>query len=193
MLAFAGLLAAAVARRRYSGTAQAAGTLAKHFGILLGGLLLLHGAYWALLLGHYNYPAGSNGAHFAHRNANFIRTYEVWAWGNVGVYAGYAGVALVGAWMLRAFSVLWNANNDDVALPASLALILFLIFSAMGRGEVEREFLFGGLCLAIPAGRALLSRDAKGNLRASWPLLSLAAALNIAAVCVLQVYILDFW
>jgi hypothetical protein len=191
-LMFAGLWTLHARLRASRGVSVAMTSTALLWGPLLGAILLGHGLLYGALAGKFSYIQSMNTAQFIHRSMNQYRTYEMWSWANVVLFAGYAGVATLALWFIRMASALGRADKGDGFLLLSLPLILTLIFACMGRAEVQREFLFGILFLALPTAPFFLAKASKGASLRSWLLFGLVS-LNVINAVVLEITVLDFW
>jgi hypothetical protein len=154
------------------------------------GLLAVHGALWALSLGHFHYMESVRTAQFVHLSANQYRPFELWSWANVILYTGYTGLGLAVLWLARVGGDLFMADTTEPASMASAAVVLTLVLSAYGRAEVQRQYLFAGVFL-LPAAAAALPRGKDG--RVQGPPLAAALALNVVSAVLLQMYVLDYW
>jgi hypothetical protein len=160
------------------------------WGGFSAGLLGVHFALWAASLGHFNYMDSVHSAQFIHLSANQFRTFELWSWANVVLYAGYTGLGLVALWLLRVSKGLLFADTRDAATMVSAALVVTLIMTAFGRAEVQRQYLFGAVFL-VPVAAAALPKGRDGRLQ--WQGLAAALALNALSAVALQMTILDYW
>lgn len=146
-----------------------------------------HALLWALSGGRVDYIASMRLAIGVHASMNASRPYWAWSWLNVLLYAGYAGTGLVVA-ALSAFSSPMGGRGEGF-LRAAWLFLLVLVLAALGRAEVERQFLFGGLLMvlaSVSALRGLGQRRQRG-------LMLLWAALGLAHSAVLAVCTVDFW
>lgn len=192
VLVFGGLW---VLHRSLASTSDRVQGLARCAWILmlaLLGALALHGGLYLATGGKFSFLASMSAATGAHKQANRFRIYGLWAWGNVFVYAGYLGIGSLAAWSLRLLKSLWQADGRDAFLAFGALQVLILILAAMGRGEVQREFLFGAFFLAVPTA-AFVLKERAGALELRWGLLGALCLLNVATAVVLQVITLDFW
>lgn len=152
-----------------------------------------HGLLWAIFAGKFSYFKAVNDAQFIHRSMNQYRTYELWSWSNVLLFAGYTGLGLLAVSVIRSFSSLWRADGSDGLLNASTPFVLTLIFACMGRSEVQREFLFGALFLALPAAAFFLKPANKGGDSLRSGVLGLALGWNLITAVMLEILVLDYW
>ncbi len=155
---------------------------------LLLTLVASHGILWGLFGGKFSYMKAVNDASFIHRSMNQYRTYELWSWANVLLYAGYAGVGLLAANLMRVFTSLWRGNGTDGLLNASTPFVLTLIFACMGRSEVQREFLIGTFFLVLPVAPLFLAGE-----RLRTAALALVLGWNLLNTVALEILILDYW
>jgi hypothetical protein len=171
-----------------AGALPAGGRLALYSAVFLG----LHGLLYAATGGGFNVLQGLESAGNIHHNINAYRLYSIWSWGNVILYAGYLGVGILAAWVWRLGEALWRGEQDDAWLLLTLPLAATLIFAAMGRGEVQRMFLYAFVFIApAAAGAFLFARQ--GRLSLHLPSLWLLACANVANAALLQAAVLDYW
>jgi hypothetical protein len=193
---FGGLWVAAMAWRATAGPGRGLLRTAWVFGLAAAVALGLHALLYLASGRHFNYLAVMSQSQHYHHNINLFRVYGLWSWANVLLYMGYAGLGLMAAFAARSFSTLWKMDRSDAFTLLASAFVWLLIFSAMGRAEVERIFIFGGMFLAVPAARWCAVPAAGPALPVQGfsigRLLSLCA-LNVACMACLQVFVLDFW
>jgi hypothetical protein len=159
------------------------------WGLFTAALAACHGLLWAASSGRFDYWKSVATGRWVHLQANQYRTYELWSWANIALYAGYAGVGLVALYLRRAFAALWRADGRDAFLLMSMPFLLTVIFAAFGRAEVQRQFLFGMVVLVLAAAPGLLREDGEPDA----PHLLTALALGAANAAFLQVTVLDYW
>lgn len=193
VLMFAGLWSLDGRLRRAKSAVDALVEVMILWGPLLGAILLCHLLLFGLLGGHFNYLTAMNAARGVHRSVNVYRTYELWSWANVVLYSGYAGVATLAAFLIRAGSSLWRQDSRDGFLIAAIPFIATLIFACMGRAEIQREFLFGVLFLSIPAAGICLRKAGPGEEGLDTPLLIALASVNVISTVILEMVVLDYW
>lgn len=171
------------------------------FAVYLAPLFFLHLLLFLCLGGQFDYTQVMETALHAHRGMNSKRAYDLWVWANVALYVGYAGIPLVAAWLVQTLKTAWSGNWRDPFFSLSLPFLFTLVFSCMGRAEVQREFLYGFFFLLIPAV-ALLASPTKMTpvqKKTGWqavpqiPLALLLVALNFSNAVLLEVTVLDFW
>lgn len=160
------------------------------WAVFLVGWLAIQALLWLASLGGFSYLQSVRTAQYLHLSANQNRPFELWTWANVVLYTAYAGFGLLALWLMSLVRGLFRADSSDGVLLAGAAFVLTAIFSAFGRAEVQRQFLFGVLPL-LPSAALALPRGTEGRLLAL-PL-GLALALNLAGVLALQILILDYW
>ena len=176
-------------RRRDSGAGFVRPCLVLAAGFCAG-LAAVHLLLFAASLGRFNYLEALRTARVLHQAANQYRSYALWSWANVLLYAGYAGPALVLLWVFAVARSLVRADSAQPFVQVSAALVLTLVLCAYGRAEVQRQFLFGAVFL-LPVAAAALPRSAGGRVQA--PALAVALGLNIVNAVLLQIYVLDYW
>jgi len=167
------------------------------FGFTILALVLL---LYVSLQGQFSFVVVMKTAFFKHRQINDLRYYDLWAWANVMVYIGYAGIPVVCLFLLQTFKRLRSLDWRDAFLTLSLPLILTFVVAAMGRAEVHRMFIFALPFLLIPAVPFLkgepLRKKRSGQKLSSFELdhsLLLALAfLNFAGAAVIEMTVLDF-
>jgi hypothetical protein len=157
------------------------------WGVFAVTALLLVGS---LSLGGFDYLKSMASSKAVHMAMNQYRSYSLWSWGNVLLYAAYAGMGLVTLWVLRVGGSLFNADTSDPFTLAGAATVMVLVLSAYGRAEVQREYLFGAVFM-LPAAAAALPRGRGGRLQ--WQALAVALGLNVLSAVLLQICVLDYW
>ncbi len=153
--------------------------------LALGLPAALHLGLWAATAGDFSILACWKGNYQRYAQDLLVfhqdRPHFYWIWGNFLVYAAYAGLAGMAAWLAQA------ARLPSYRAPAFAWAALFslgaLFFCVAGTAEVPRDYLWA-MALLLPAAAPFFTGSGRF-------LLAPAAALNAACALAIEMRVLD--
>lgn len=149
--------------------------------------LAAHLLLWIFSAGSVNYLASMSLGLTIHQSMNAVRIYEIWSWLNVFLYCGFAGCGMAVAAIL-AFAGKAQGRLGSF-LSAAWPFLALLVLSALGKAEVQRQFIFGGLFLALAAAALLASLPLQQQFRGC----AFLVLLGFAHCAALEILVVDQW
>lgn len=117
-------------------------------------------------------------------DAVFGRPYSLWVWGNALLYLGYAGLGTATLYLLRLKELWWRGSAWSRFDRLGLAMLATMLLSGLGRGEIQRLFLWSYLFVILGAGPWATENSSRFRI---------TLALNYFSAVLLEMLVLDYW